>query len=451
MVPPSTVRSARRGASRRAVDAFKCPIVLREDRSNSCPQTYQQRTVPTFGVIDVRLLERRTDCFVTMSGRSSRAAGQVRRQRGKASRSLKPGDNAVPWKSAHGRWTVMARTQFALVVTGALTAKERLDIAYGADLPQDKLRMKAAYDQCVALYHEHNAAVAEAQDAAKQQAQDAAPIKDPTEADLDVEAQAGQAEADEYLRAGHGSEDADSTSSIPSNVTDASASVQSDASWQHRVQWERAASADTRDSDSSADASSEGAAPPAKAAKFEVPPDAAGVPSATEHEADAEAGKLYKSIKTCAKVYAKRLLRQNALADEVTNRTNYKLERYRAQLTIMKNMLIRGQIDSSRCKRPIRSVEELQAYDKKRRSPEGVPQDPLTREERDAPSFEELRKEMQGNSKKPTSCRTLWLQLKSLFKLKKIRQRLKRQRDAKMVQVCVCVRPRPTQRAVCSS
>ena len=126
----------------------------------------------------------------------------------------------------------------------------------------------------------------------------------------------------------------------------------------------------------------------------------------------------------------------------MTNRTNYKHERYRAELTLMKNMLIRGQIDSSGCKRPFRNVEELQAYDKQRRGEGGVPLDPLTRAEQDAPSFEELRKQMQGNSKKPTSCRTLWLQMKTLFKLKKTRQRLKRQRDAKMVQVCASVRRR---------
>jgi hypothetical protein len=114
----------------------------------------------------------------------------------------------------------------------------------------------------------------------------------------------------------------------------------------------------------------------------------------------------------------------------------------------MRDMLVKGWVDEAGKRRLFRTLEELQAYDARRRSPGGVPKDPLTQEEADQPSFEELRKRMQGNSRRPRSCRTLWLQLKTLFKMKKIRQLLKRQRNSKMVQVCntvahACLAPLP--------
>ena len=239
-----------------------------------------------------------------MSGRGNRAAGQARKRRRSQARPLKPRDDIGHWRGANGRWTLLARAQFALTLTAALTAKERLEVACGADLPGDNVRLKAAYDLCVELYHAHNDTAAKAEHAAMQQAQDAEPLNDPAEVDKDIEGQVYTA-ADECMHGGTGSEGADS---ISTNASDASASAQSNASWKQRVHYERAASANIRDSDNSEAASSAAPAPDAEAAKVPVPPPTPAQRHA-QQQADAQAKELRDSIKTCASKYAKRLLR----------------------------------------------------------------------------------------------------------------------------------------------
>jgi hypothetical protein len=95
-------------------------------------------------------------------------------------------------------------------------------------------------------------------------------------------------------------------------------------------------------------------------------------------------------------------------------------------------MLVRGWVDCAGNRPYLRSEEELKAYDTRRRRGD-MARDPLSDEEKNEPSFENLLKDMQGNAKKPRSCRTLWLQLRTIFK--KIRLLIKRQRDNKLVHV----------------
>lgn len=291
--------------------------------------------------------------------------------------------------------------------------------------------MEQAYDTCLELFLKHGQPGDRDETEGMQDMQAAEPVAAAyADADADIEGQ-GTVEADELMRADYGSEDDATASSVNSSggASDASA-----ASWKQRMQWEsvadeqRAASAGTPDDASDADTSSTDT-PPAKAAK----PAPQSTPEGEKRQ------RLRASIKRVAKVYSQRLLWGQTLADQAPNPKGYKLEKYRAQLTIMKDMLIRGWVDSSGQWRHFRNVEELQAYDARRRADpqgKGVPKDPLTPAEMDKPSFEELRKQMQGNSTRPRSCRTLWIQMKTLFpKLRKVRQLLKRKRDSKMVQV----------------
>lgn len=377
-----------------------------------------------------------------MSGRTQRRARDQRDAKSNRGKQAARDRFKMPWKGENGRWTEFARTQFALVLAAALTPNERLHIASGGDYPSDRKRMEAAYDQCVDLYLEHGMPGDRDTTQGMQHLQDAEPLAAAhDDADLDIEGQ-GYHDADEYMRA---DSDSDEDGAAMSVTSSGGASDDSDASWKQRVQWDNVAQeqqatlTDSSDDDSdvrapSVDSSAD--TPPAKAA-----------PQAASAQLD-ERRRLRRNIKRVAKIYCQRLLWQQSLADETPNPAGYKLERYREELTIMRDMLVKGWVDEAGKRRLFRTLEELQAYDARRRSPGGVPKDPLTQEEADQPSFEELRKRMQGNSRRPRSCRTLWLQLKTLFKMKKIRQLLKRQRNSKMVQVCntvthACLAPLP--------
>jgi len=148
---------------------------------------------------------------------------------------------------------------------------------------------------------------------------------------------------------------------------------------------------------------------------------------------------LYESLKEAAKFWAKRVFCDGSLEYKKGVSKGYKLRKHHATLQSICALVLRGKKDKAGNSHPFKSIDELENYNRQQHTDPNHHHKPEEHEE----SFAELKARM-DTPKRKVGNRTIWHHLRILFKLCKVRQLVKRKRNAKEVQVCagalcVCV------------
>lgn len=303
------------------------------------------------------------------------------------------------YRGDYGQWPITSRMIMAGNVMGVLKWEEQKDVMLTGKMPdtaEAAKRLGLAYQKNYewALAREAEEAAARAQ--AAPQAAAAEDAAEPANADGDSD-----------------SEDSDyelGTASVGSSGSERS----EDEDWE-----DTESEPDSENSDGilyADDAELPDAEQPAATA--------AEMPSKT-----ARAPLSYAMIKEASKKYAKRMLQHQTFGNVVKNGRGYKLQKHRKNLEVIKDMVVNCWRDEQGNKRMFKNLEEVEQYDKKYREKEIA--DNIPADKRVAgPSFAEVKAAM------GVSTRTIWHQLKALYKMRRMRLMLKRRRDEPKVQVC---------------
>lgn len=355
------------------------------------------------------------------AGSNSMASGEqgagrrsgAKRHRVKYDKPVLPEDDCGSLKGANGQYTMFARLQLAQIVLAPLTSAERVGLGRKKGFPQDSERMTPAYDQLVVFYEEHERQVKQTHEAAMQQM------------DVNSSESAGSGGGRDPSGGDSPAPGGDYSGSAASSTASGGQASADSGGWRERVQWEGvAAEEDVVDAVLDEEESASSGSAPAAAASARSPPAKRGRPTFTPQQKE-----LREQLKEIAKKYAKRLMRMAAVGNIVANQRGWKLQRNEAELILIKDMLVRGWKDTAKQRRLFRNVDELEAYDAARRL-EGHHDPPPPNQ----PSFAEVKATM-----KVKSNRTIWVQLKLKFGLKKMRYAMRRKRNAPAVMVRTAV------------
>jgi hypothetical protein len=303
------------------------------------------------------------------------------------------------YRGQYGQWPMWTRLYLAGKVRSVMTWQEDAECMLTGkmpDTPNSAARLKLAYQDCFKWCQEREAEEAAA--AAAAAAQESAAPEVPEPADAAAASDSDSEDEGEYEW------DAASAGS--------SASERSDD-----VDWDDSASeADSENSsihyvDALPDAEADAAA-------------AAELPEQTDR-----APLSYEMVKEVAKKYCKRLCQHQTVANIYKNTRGYKLRKHRALLTIVKDMIVDCWRDDAGNRRMFKNLDEVEKFDAAYRQKE-IDDDIPVDERRAGLSFAEVKAQMK------VSNRTMWHQLKALFKMRRMRLMLKRKRDESKVKVC---------------
>lgn len=322
----------------------------------------------------------------------------------------------------------IARIEYVIALGKATTFKERIAIAEHGNMEacKNQTRLKEAYDECVVAWHKVTAYL-KTPEGQKNRSKLTQPRKRQAKAPAPAPAPPAPA-----AQQAHDGSDSDADYATPASYASADEAPS------------RRSNSSSGDSDSSGSIGTDAAAASESAAP--QPPDAAaasssgGAPSATAAQTAAQAAEeaamkadqtLRNSIKEAAKRTFVRWIRTSSV-DDTPRKVGARLEKNRPVLAQIKVLLEEGWIDKQNKRRIFRSLDELEAYDKRKHAEaaaNGV--------ELGVPSYDSLKKKL---SKRPSglSNRTIDKQLKAAFGLRKRKQRMRRARKFKDVQVCTC-------------
>ena len=324
------------------------------------------------------------------------------------------------------------RQECVFIVLGALTAKQRLEVAAGGNFAAvDKSALERAYAKCRERHHDFQEYLQ------SEEGMQAEPLLRAQRGSVVPDEDAATPETPATPDSGHISADSDAGDDVPVDEQ----VMQQEAMVVDALMELHAGNAGGADAepDDAIDAPQHGVPagdaqagnePVAADAQPDGEPAAAAPPPKRRKKAKTAEQKEYDTIKENAKRWTVRFLQTGDINDKPRVK-GARLLKMRETLRKIKGMLEKGWIDDTKTQRIFRSVDELQAYDRRMREAAAAEGQEIPGE-----SFEQLKKQLAPSKALGLSNRTIWLHLKASFGMRKRKQRMRRARKDHKVKVC---------------